>query len=285
MDAPTSKQRLYKGEFTISGEPRNLQSTSHTELFEGDSLTSNLMRDELLERYSHELLSQIISDCKARGVQIIEEAEGEAATLLDHARAEADRTVAGAQSRFALESARLIGEANATAQREADAIRKAARDDVYKAYEGALASFKNAVKQILDARAEHLAAIEREIVPLVGTIVRKLILREMSLDSAIVAEIVGESLKYFDSRATLVVRVAPEHYRILTSDPLFADRVGELGLGAHRIELAPDAKLKPGAVVVTDRFVEYTHDIDRLLESVLAEAEARLNNLQASSDT
>src|SRR3990170_4520612 len=127
MEMQSSSKRLFKREQTFSGEPRSLHSSKASELFEGDALTSYLMKDELLERYSHELLSQILSDCKSRGESIIAEAGEKAAAIVDEARAEAAVAVSEAQSIFEADVEMKVAEAKVTAQRESDAIRKSAR--------------------------------------------------------------------------------------------------------------------------------------------------------------
>jgi len=264
--------------------PRVLDTCSDLGKFEIASIENLIGKDEALQRYSKSVLKHIAAVHQARIKETLADAEERAAHMLKSSRAEADRLLREIESDAERKAAAKLVEIFEAARKEAEKMKADARNEVLNSYKAVLRTLNSASEAVADARAEHLASVEEEVVTLVGRICRHLVRREFSLDSTIVARIVASSLEYFDSQASLIVKIAPSHHRILTADPLFADHVSDLGLGAGRIEFVPDAKVSEGSVVVTDRFVTFDYNIDDMIESAILDAEALVSRKTGSDD-
>jgi flagellar biosynthesis/type III secretory pathway protein FliH len=273
-----TRKLLFKEEQTLSGLPRILETTKDLSLLVSGPPMDSFSTVDFIQRLNNineeEDFGELDSQ-QAIAVDEVADARKQAAEIISDAEKRALEFLIDEQKRAGEESERIIKEARSKAQREFDGIRKTAREDVYKSYEGAIVSLKLAAKSLHDYRNDHLSNAEKEIVALIGAIARKLLHRELSVSPACMADIVADSLKYFDAQALLIVKVSPENYHSISEDPLFLKRFNELGLSAKQIELISDAKVKTGTVVVTDRFVTYEHDFDCLLENVIKDALTR----------
>ena len=265
---------LYKGSVAHSGDPRALRA-----LIEDDGIhpvERLIENDEILRKYSEEALNIIAAYHRDKMKAARDAAQAEADSILAAAKSEANsilseaKAAAGALSRDAAAAARKAAES------ETQSVKAAARDEVVREFEAAISALNSAAQDLKARRTEQAEVLESEIVCVIGAIARRILSRELECDPSVLVSAVRASLEYFELNAKILIKISPEHYKSLGSRPDFAGKIEELGLGADRVEIVPDAGIKSGGVIVTDSFVEYDFNFDRIIDDAVAKAQEKL---------
>lgn len=270
------KGNLLKGDGAVPGNPRSLAPPRLLSIEKDNPIARLIENDELLKRYSEEALRIITEYHNAKRDELNRSAEAEAGTLLRKAKAAAAAILI--KSREEAESLRLTAtrKAEAAAKEKTDEILEAAREEVVSTFRDGLTALENAAVQVKESKISHIETIECEMAKLVGSLARRLLYRDLSANPDFILDLVKKSLKHFEAGARVIVKLSPKHHKLLTEDPLFAESVRELGLGEGLLELVPDAGISSGGVIVTDRFVTFDYNFDRIIDEMIIEVERNL---------
>lgn len=263
-------KKLFKGNAAFSGEPKPLGALSEEDgIHPVEKLIEN---DEILRKYSEEAMTIVVEYHKEKMRAAREAAESEAGEIIAAAKSEATKIMAEAKG--AAESLARDAAANArkAAEREAESVRTEARNEVVREFMSAISTLKAAAETLKARQSAHLQSLDIEMAKISGEIARRILARELAHDPSYIVSAVRASLEYFELGAKIVIKISPEHYKALTSRSDFKEKIEELGLGAERVEIVPDSAIKSGGVVVTDSFVEYDLNFDRIIDEAVGKA-------------
>jgi len=153
-------------------------------------------------------------------------------------------------------------------QRGYDEGQAAGIEQANKRLEPALAKFAQSLQDLATVRKRHLLESEEDAVRLAVAVAHKVLHRELSVDPEALLGIVKAAFERVDARDVHRVRLHPEDL------PALQRHLAAVGM-PRRIELAPDASLERGSVIVeTNR-----GSLDASVSSQLKEIERGLVDL------
>ncbi|MFN0085846.1 MAG: FliH/SctL family protein [Blastocatellia bacterium] len=175
--------------------------------------------------------------------------------IVRQARVEAERLIAGAQSREA-EIER------AARERGLSGAQTEVRLEIDRAVADLRAQLASSLDEVAGLRADLNARAERDLVRLALEIARKVVHREVRVDHEIALTLARVALSRLQSRAKAVVRLHPDDYAYVS------ERHERLGCEAS-VEITEDRSVGPGGCVVQSEMGE----IDARIEQQFAEIE------------
>lgn len=273
-------KNIIKGKSASSGDPKALCALADDNAI--NPIETLIENDDILRKYSEEALSIIVEYHKDKMKAAREAAQAESSEIVSAAKTEAERILGEARRQADALARDSAANARKAAEREIETVKAAARDEVVREFAGAIESLKAAATEIRARDVAHMQKLETEIANVVGSIAKRIVSKELSLDPSVIVSAVRASLEYFELGARIVIRISPEHYRSFSSRSDFAGKIEELGLGADRVEIVPDASIKSGGVVVSDKYVEFDYSFDRIIDEAVKEAKKNLESGERS---
>lgn len=148
------------------------------------------------------------------------------------------------------EAARLLAEAERTADETRESARRTARELRAAAYaegqEAALTELNALLLEARERREAALAEVERDVLRLAVRLAEKIIGREIQADPATLADIVSTALRSARQHETLVVRVHPADLPEVQSRRERIDPAGR----ARFLDFVPDPQVSRGGCVI-----------------------------------
>ncbi len=178
-----------------------------------------------------------------------------------------------------LEAEKAAAEQVELARREADGIRRQAEEEGYR--DGLARGEEKIAERVADLAEilQQLTALrecltrkyEQEIISLAVEIARKIVQREISLDSGIILTLAKQAIAEMPHERPMTLKLHPEDCRILEEKlPLFAQEFESLG----ELQLVPSETVPRGGCLLETP----AGRVDAGLESQLAEIRAGLQN-------
>nr|WP_230087841.1 FliH/SctL family protein [Alicyclobacillus mali (ex Roth et al. 2021)] len=204
-----------------------------------------------------QVAANILADAERRAQQIVAEAMEKASAILEEARLEGERRAQAAEREGREQG---IREGRLEAQRELAQERARLQVQV------------DSLADELRRESTHRLVHQREaVLQLVVAIARRILQRELALESADVAKLVDEFLGHVVAASTVYVRVHPADCEALReAAPVLSLRHG----GNLAVQVVPDLSLSPGDCVIASDGVEIDARVEARLDElsrVLAE--------------
>ncbi len=206
---------------------------------------------DILRQAAEQEAAEIVASAHERAQRIVEQANAEAAGLLDRERQQVQQTL-----HAEVEAAKQVGYEEGFAQGAAQATAE---------YTATLQAAQEQYLSAVEERRRYLFEAEPMIVDLALEVAKKVMLRESSADRSVVIEVVRAALEEIHDGGKVEVHVHPDDHEIVQQS---RERLRKAVPGQTELLIIKDGSVEAGGCVVCTAFGNIDARIDTQLEEV-----------------
>jgi len=243
---------------------RHRENLERDELEECEPVEEVMTAEKLLARDKEleELRSSILHDAQSFAEDQVRSASMEAERMLEEAKAQIDAWWAEQRGQDDLLRETLKSEAQAAGYDEG---MSQAEEEIRAAYEAKLAEAATLLQQAYQAKEQIIQEAEPFVVTLSCSVAEKIIDRQLTLEPAIVTDLVRKQLTRKRESGTITLCVAPQHFTFIHA----AREELSLAIDSQaELQIIPDSSVKDHGCVIRSRLGSIDARINTQLEEL-----------------